>query len=279
MSDQELAIREQSGELTVAQVIGKLKQVQMLMREAMVDGEDYGVIPGTKKPTLLKPGAEKLLLMFRLDPEYTTVEQRDGDHLTVRATCTLWHIPTNARMGAGMGMCSTRETKYAYRWEGYGNQRRQVENDALPDSWNTVVKMANKRALVAAILNVTGASQIFTQDTEDNERPAQPQPVRSAEPAKLKATDKAPAHQMRMFFDSIRTKFHCDETTAKLKATGYMHDVGVLDSKKLTIGDLEKMMVKLMDAVPEPEPDPFAGDANEQAEIVDSFDKAHPVDE
>lgn len=40
-------------------------------------------------------------------------------------------------------------------------------NPNLADTWNTVMKMANKRALVAAVLNGTAASDIFTQDVED----------------------------------------------------------------------------------------------------------------
>lgn len=43
----------------------------------------------------------------------------------------------------------------------------RVPNPDLPDTWNTVLKMADKRALVAAILNGTAASDIFTQDVED----------------------------------------------------------------------------------------------------------------
>lgn len=42
-----------------------------------------------------------------------------------------------------------------------------VPNPNLADVHNTVLKMANKRALVAAILNGTAASDIFTQDVED----------------------------------------------------------------------------------------------------------------
>lgn len=45
--------------------------------------------------------------------------------------------------------------------------RGQVDNPDLPDLWNTVDKMATKRALVAAVLIVTGASAVFTQDVED----------------------------------------------------------------------------------------------------------------
>ncbi len=43
-----------------------------------------------------------------------------------------------------------------------------VENPDLADTFNTVLKMANKRALIAAILNGTAASDIFTQDVEDS---------------------------------------------------------------------------------------------------------------
>src|SRR5262249_55628176 len=40
-------------------------------------------------------------------------------------------------------------------------------NPDLADSWNTVIKMADKRALIAATLNGTAASDIFPQDVED----------------------------------------------------------------------------------------------------------------
>jgi hypothetical protein len=43
----------------------------------------------------------------------------------------------------------------------------EVDNPDIADTWNTVLKMSNKRALVAAILNGTGASDVFTQDVED----------------------------------------------------------------------------------------------------------------
>lgn len=43
----------------------------------------------------------------------------------------------------------------------------RIENPDLPDIENTVVKMADKRSLIAATLIVTGASSMFTQDLED----------------------------------------------------------------------------------------------------------------
>jgi hypothetical protein len=49
-----------------------------------------------------------------------------------------------------------------------------IENPDLPDLWNTVVKMSEKRARVDAVLAVTGASALFTQDVEDAPPPAPP---------------------------------------------------------------------------------------------------------
>jgi hypothetical protein len=43
----------------------------------------------------------------------------------------------------------------------------EIENPDLPDQWNCVVKMAEKRARVGAVLAVTGASAIFTQDLDE----------------------------------------------------------------------------------------------------------------
>lgn len=43
----------------------------------------------------------------------------------------------------------------------------KVEHDNPADYYNTVLKMAKKRAFVDAILTTTGASDIFTQDLED----------------------------------------------------------------------------------------------------------------
>ena len=198
-------------ELDVDDVIQQVQKIQRVMEAVMRSGEHYGVIPGTgTKPTLLKPGAEKLCLVFRLDPQYEVTETMpDGAHLSVTSRCTLYHIPTSNRMGSGMGSCSTKEKKYAWReakrvcpacgkdaiirgkteygggWvcfkkkDGCGSKFSEndalitgqlmgrVANPDLADQYNTILKMANKRALVAAVLNVTAASDIFTQDLED----------------------------------------------------------------------------------------------------------------
>jgi len=120
MENQELQVRPDdpaSLALSVQAVKNQINLIQNIMKEAMKKDEHYGVIPGTgTKPTLLKAGAEKLCLTFRLAPEFD-VNERDlpGGHREIRVTTTLKHIPTGRTLGQGIGSCSTMETKYRYR--------------------------------------------------------------------------------------------------------------------------------------------------------------------
>ena len=93
-------------------------------------------------------------------------------HREYRVICSLHHMPTETYSGAGVGSCSTMETKFRYRWQ--GGQRVEFDNPA--DYYNTVLKMAKKRAHVDAILTATAASDCFTQDVEDTQREKQEAP-------------------------------------------------------------------------------------------------------
>lgn len=237
--------RESRYELTVEELLDQRKKIIRLMQSAMVEGEHYGKIPGVPKPSLWQSGAQMLDLLFRLDPEFAAIETRDGKHLTIQSTCTIWHIPTGQRFGSGMGSCSTLESKYAYRqgqrscpdcgatailrskfadntgdigWYcfakrgGCGSkfpsdafdaheQLGRVPNEDIADTYNTILKMANKRALVAAVLNVTAASDVFTQDMEDHRQPvddgggdgAWDGPAKDVTPAAAPRRQRAPA--------------------------------------------------------------------------------------
>ena len=71
-----------------------------------------------------------------------------------------------------------------------GQQTGQIENPEPFDLVNTLQKMAQKRALVAAVLVATGASEFFTQDIEDwvgDDRVIDNKPKRKA--AKPKSTN------------------------------------------------------------------------------------------
>lgn len=174
-------------------------------------GTDYGEIPGVDKPTLLKPGAEKIAQLFGCVAN-ATVTHRESDattgYLYVEVRVDLVNLQTGVSIGAGIGSCSSYESKYRWRWEwwnanskptgdeweifrkrnGSTSYRRRIENRDLADQWNTVIKIAKKRALVDAALTISGASEKFTQDVEDiveaefTPEP-QPAPQPTAQPA------------------------------------------------------------------------------------------------
>ena len=193
-------------------------------RRMMVPNVDYGVIPGTgDKPTLLKPGAEKLASLFGLSTNFDVVE-RDMDwtgekhggepFFYLQYRCTLQR--GDMVVGQGIGSCNSWEKKY--RWRNVYPEKateqdkasgrletRQgrngkpysvyiVRNPDPADLVNTIDKMAQKRALVAAVLIAVNASELFTQDVEDYSDivdgdwtpapAAKPQPKPAAAPAK-----------------------------------------------------------------------------------------------
>lgn len=180
---------EQVAALEVRQ---QVNQLQYLMSNVLKQGEHYGVIPGTKgKPSLLQPGAEKICLMFKLVPRYRVEKtQLPGGHREVEVTCTLYQRGSDVVEGEGMGSCSTMESKYRYRKKWVNGSPVREENTDIADTYNTVLKMAKKRALVDAVKSTTAASDIFTQDVEDLPDWMR---GRTAQPAQQVQVEEAPA--------------------------------------------------------------------------------------
>jgi len=191
---------------SIQELVGQVKLIRSAMQSVMEKDLHYGVIPGTgNKPTLLKPGAEKLLFLFRLrvvigDEDVEILDHGNG-HRSVRVRC---HVISRhgEEISTGVGECSTLESRYRYRNENTGQlvpkeywEKRdpellggpqfsvkkvkdangrgkwvithKVEHPDPADYWNTVLKMAKKRALVDGALTATAASDLFTQDVED----------------------------------------------------------------------------------------------------------------
>lgn len=94
------------------------------VEEFMIEGEDYGVIPGTDKGDkkarkgLFKPGAEKLLDLFRCRPEYEIIA-RDVDRTaglySYEIRCKAVSRETDTVLNEGVGSASSYESKYRYR--------------------------------------------------------------------------------------------------------------------------------------------------------------------
>lgn len=91
--------------------------IKSAMEGAMQADVHYGTIPGCgKKPTLLKPGSEKLMVLFRLRPALSVREDdMINGHKNFTVTTDLYHIPTGNLVGSGVGSCSTMEAKYKFR--------------------------------------------------------------------------------------------------------------------------------------------------------------------
>jgi len=202
--------------MVMAEALAEAKEQRQLLgqfvNDQMIPGVDFGVIPGTAKPTLLKPGAEKLTELFRCTPSYELLEKREdwetGD-------CSyMFRVKIISREGdtclaEGYGSANSKEGRYRWRNTGrkcpkckkekigpgkkeYGGgfvcytknggcgakfsgndpaileqEIGRVPNDDTYTLWNTILKMAKKRALVDATIGLARCSDKFTQDIED----------------------------------------------------------------------------------------------------------------
>ncbi len=140
------------------EVTRRTEMLRDYVKNHMTVGEDYGVIPGGNKPTLFKPGAEKLNAVFGLSPMVEVsnrVEDWENGFVAYEMKVTLLNKRTGGIEAEGIGSCNSRERRY--------------KNQDAAGIANTVLKMAKKRALVDATLSATRASGMFTQDLEDIE--------------------------------------------------------------------------------------------------------------
>lgn len=147
-----------------------IESFQSVVSKTLVKEQDYGVISGTEKPTLLKPGAEKILMILGLSSEYSIidkVENYDNGFFAYTIQATLYK--NGQLITQGMGSANTRETRY--RKNTYKDNKKIAWDGKYQDAYtlqNTVLKMAKKRAQVDATLTVASLSNVFTQDMEDN---------------------------------------------------------------------------------------------------------------
>lgn len=215
MTDMQISPIEGMPMMTVAQAVERYNVLVTFVQTVMKRDKDFGVIPGTgTKPTLLKPGAEKLCTLFGFAAKFSLTDKimqwgDDGSEPLFAFTykCTLTRH--GLEVAEGEGSCNSREKKY--RWHsgervcptcgkpaiikgkaeygggwlcfakkgGCGAKFKagdpaiesqsvgKVANPDIADVINTLQKMAQKRALVAAVLIGANASEFFTQDIED----------------------------------------------------------------------------------------------------------------
>ena len=104
--------------MNVALAKERLMQFQQFIKEYMVENEDFGIIPGTPKPTLLKPGADKLCELYGLADEYEVTQRtEDWDRglFDYEVKCILLRKPEMLLVSSGVGSCNSYEKKYRWR--------------------------------------------------------------------------------------------------------------------------------------------------------------------
>ncbi len=168
----------------IANTMAKIQQMQNVVQKTLKKGHDFGEVPGTSKPTLLKPGGEKICMLFGLNPEYEflkTIEDYDKEFFSYNIRCTLFR--NGQPVAQGVGSCNSKEKKYRYinvdkvpeNYVGqseeitdkYGRVKYKINNSDICSLVNTILKMAKKRAFIDAVLQVASLSEVFTQDVED----------------------------------------------------------------------------------------------------------------
>ena len=164
--------------LSPAETRERAQWVREVTGAALTKDVDYGIIPGTDKPALLKPGAEMLLLAAGLGFQITKIDDEDSrNHQGVTYRCTVrrgdlvvaecdgYAGYDESRFYTSAADAEAKERANAERYRRQVNTAKFTEYRA---PWNSVIKMAQKRALVGAALNAVAGSGLFTQDLDDD---------------------------------------------------------------------------------------------------------------
>lgn len=176
---------------TVSETLAKVKTLQATLKNILVENHDYGKIQGCgEKPTLLKPGAEKILMALGLTSTYELIEHTedftDKGFFAYTVKCNL--LKNGAKITEGLGHANSKEKKWAlefvyeselpagtdkellkkkqFKGSNGTYYKYQIDADANSKA-NTILKMAKKRSQIDAVLTVASLSEIFTQDFDD----------------------------------------------------------------------------------------------------------------
>lgn len=157
--------------------------VEIMVSSKLKENKDFGIIPGTSKTdrdgketatrTLLKPGAEKLNKLFGLTPIFQTlnkVEDWENNFVFYEEECSLLHVASDKLVAKISRTANNREKSFQQAdWNKKDAQGRpgKKAGDAFEVA-NNVKARAQKRALVAITLMVTGASEFFDEGGADD---------------------------------------------------------------------------------------------------------------
>lgn len=196
----EVAIPSSSLARIDSNAIEEIKQntalCQKLAETLLEDGIDYGISPGTQNRALWDAGSVKIIRGFQCHVEHTILPftELNDEHLTWVVEAKIIHNDSKMLVGTGMGCCSTRETKYAYRWVtnpavyGYspeqiqnlrsrvsqkyeGKTEYRIDNPDVGDLIHTLLSQASKRAEVDAAKSLPGVVSVLKKLFEKDDNP------------------------------------------------------------------------------------------------------------
>jgi len=185
MSKNEVVIQEQGimksdmslNSDDVKRLVDHLAIVKQVVSEVMREGKDgvgdYGITTGTgKRKALYKPGAEKLMKLFGLGVRFKVVEnifRPDENFALYSYEAEVYHLRSGTIIATCEGVANSQELKYREKAVYTNGVKRGVTKVNVCDILNTLKKMAQKRAMVGAVIVATGASDYFTQDEDEIE--------------------------------------------------------------------------------------------------------------
>jgi hypothetical protein len=96
----------------------RLVELKEFVEFYMKEGEDFGKIPGTPKPTLYKSGADKLCDIYGMADQYKITNRTEDwskNLFDYEVECTLVSKRDGMLVATGLGSCNSFEGKYRYR--------------------------------------------------------------------------------------------------------------------------------------------------------------------
>lgn len=165
----------------IERVVGHLSKVQDVISKVLKEGSDgagdYGIVPGTSgKKALYKAGSEKLMKLFGLGVRFELVDKemdRYENYASFSYRADVYHLKSGITLASCEGTSSSWEKKYKERAVYVNKVYTGKEPTPVCDILNTLKKMAQKRAMVGAVIIATAASDYFTQDEDEieNQKP------------------------------------------------------------------------------------------------------------
>jgi hypothetical protein len=128
--------------------------LMLWVKQSLIEGIDYGQIQtkrGLSKPSLWKPGAEKICGMLGVVVSFPTLNEYENAVLEGRELKQI------------IIRCEIKDAQNRTIADGVG--ARTLEQDY--GDINKALKMAEKSAHIDATLRMAGLSEVFTQDLED----------------------------------------------------------------------------------------------------------------